>query len=108
MGSASAVGLTAGAAVIVSGARPDLEPWAVREALVQGAVSSVAGAMLSVPGAIAATGKLPPGACRTLLRREPTPQASPWPSIRIKSNADQPMPGVPPANPAPADSSRRR
>jgi hypothetical protein len=31
-GATAAVGLAAGAAAIVSGARPDLEPWAVRDA----------------------------------------------------------------------------
>ena len=108
VGSATAVGLTAGAAVIVSGAHPDLEPWAVREALVMGAAKSPAGAALSVPGALAATGRLENGgACRAILRREPTPEASPWPTIRVKTNADQPY-GAPPASPEPEDAKRRR
>jgi len=108
-GSAAAVGLTAGAAAIVSGAHPDLEPWAVREALVMGAAKSTAGPALSVPGALAATGRLENGgACRALLRREPTPEASPWPKIRIKTNADQSYPGTPPASPEPQDAERRR
>jgi subtilisin family serine protease len=107
VGSAAAVGLTAGAAVIVTAAHPDLEPWAVREALVTGAAKSPAGA-LSVPGALAATGRLEQGgACRALLRREPTPEASPWPKIKIKTNADQPY-GAPPASPEPEDAQRRR
>jgi hypothetical protein len=107
-GSATAVGLTAGAALIVSGARPDLEPWAVREALVQGATPSPTGPALSVAGAVAATAKLPPGACQRLLRREPTKEASPWPKMKIKTNADRPVPGTePPASPSEEPSRER-
>lgn len=107
-GSLAAVGLTAGAALLVSGSRPDLEPWAVRESLVSGASLSTGVPALSVAGAMAATGRLENGACRALLRREPSREASPWPSIRIKTNADRPLPGAPPASPAPEDTKRGR
>ncbi len=107
-GSLVAVGLTAGAALLVTGSRPDLEPWAVREALVRGASHTTGTAALSVAGAIAATGRLENGICRALLRREPSREASPWPTIRIKSNADRPLPGAPPASPAPGDPMRGR
>ncbi len=107
-GSATAVGLSAGTALLVSGARPDLEPWAVREALVSGAVQSTGEPALSVAGAIAATGRLEGGACRALLRREPTKEASPWPTFRVKSSLDPaPPPGAPPASPASQGSERR-
>ena len=107
-GSVTAVGLSAGAALLVSGARPDLEPWAVREALVTGAARSAAEPALSVAGAIAATGRLENGACRALLRREPSKEASPWPKIRIKTSLDPVAPAGPPASPAPEGSQRRR
>ena len=107
-GSLAAVGLTAGAALLVSGSRPDLEPWAVRESLVSGASLSTGVPALSVAGAMAATGRLENGACRALLRREPSREASPWPSIRIKTNADRPLPGAPPASPEPEDTKRGR
>lgn len=97
-GSPSAVGLAAGAALIVTGSRPDLEPWAVREAMVAGAAGSPEGPALSVPGALAATAKIPPGACRSLMRRESPKQATPWPKFRVKTNADRPIPGTPPAS----------
>ncbi len=97
-GSAAAVGLAAGAALLVTGSRPDLEPWAVREALISGAAPSPAGPALSVPGALAATAKIPPGACRSLMRRELPKQATPWPKFRVKTNADRPIPGTPPAS----------
>lgn len=107
-GSLTAVGLTAGAALLVSGSRPDLEPWAVRESLVGGASLTTGVPALSVAGAIAATGRLENGACRALLRREPSREASPWPSIRIKTDADRPLPGAPPASPAPEETKRGR
>ncbi len=107
-GSVTAVGLAAGAALLVSGARPDLEPWAVREALVTGASRTTGSPALSVAGAIAATGRLEHGACRALMRREPGTVASPWPSRRIKTSLGQPLPGAPPASPQPEDAQRRR
>jgi hypothetical protein len=90
-GAMAAVGLTAGAAAIVTGARPDLEPWAVREALVGGAAKATNGPALSVPGALAVAGKEEQGACRALLRREPTPEASSWPKIKVRTRADGPL-----------------
>jgi hypothetical protein len=57
---------------------------------------------------MAATGRLENGACRALLRREPSREASPWPSIRIKTSADRPLPGAPPASPEPEDTKRGR
>ena len=108
VGSLTAAGLGAGVALLVSGARPDLEPWAVRDALVAGASRSAAGPTLSVAGAIAATGRLETGACRALLRREPSQEASPWPTLRIKTSLDQPPPGAPPASSEPEDAQRRR
>ena len=107
-GGVTAVGLTAGAALLVSGERPDLEPWAVREALVKGASRTTGEAGLSVAGAIAATGHMENGACRALMRREPTKEVSPWPSLRVKTSLDQPLPGAPPASPEPEDAKRRR
>ena len=85
-GSAGAVGLAAGAAVLVTGTRPDLEPWALRQALVLGALKTPAGAALSLPGALAATGQLEEGLCRSLLRRKETRDASPWPKVKVKLN----------------------
>jgi hypothetical protein len=101
-GSTAAVGLTAGAAAIVTGARPDLEPWAVRQALVNGAARASNGPALSVPGALAVAGKEEQGACAALLRREPTPEASSWPQIKVRTKASGPLiPGEeqPPASP---------
>jgi len=83
-GSAAAVGLAAGSAVLVTGTRPDLEPWEVRQALVLGAPKLPIGRTLSLPGAIAATGQLEQGMCRTLMRREPTKKASSWPKMKVK------------------------
>jgi hypothetical protein len=106
-GSVTAVGLSAGAALLVSGARPDLEPWAVREALVTGASRSAAVPALSAAGAIAAIAGLEKGACRALLRREPSKEASPWPKIRVKTSLDPVTPAGPPASPAPQGAERR-
>jgi hypothetical protein len=108
VGSVTAVGQSAGAALLVSGARPDLEPWAVREALVTGASRSAAEPALSVAGAIAVTGRLENGACRALLRREPSREASPWPTIRVKTSLDPAGSESPPASPAPEGTHPRR
>jgi hypothetical protein len=97
-GAVTAVGLTAGAALLVIGERPDLEPWAVREALVEGASRTSGAPALSVAGALAATGRLEQGACRQLMRRVPTKEVSPWPSIKVKTSMDKPMMGEPPAS----------
>ncbi len=97
-GAVTAVGLTAGAALLVTGERPDLEPWAVRDALVTGASRTTGAPALSVAGALAATGRLEQGACRALMRRAPTKEVSPWPSIKVKTSMDQPMMGAPPAS----------
>ncbi|HTO53938.1 MAG TPA: S8 family serine peptidase [Myxococcota bacterium] len=105
-GSAAAVGLAAGSAVLVTGTRPDLEPWEVRQALVLGAPKTPAGSRaLSLPGAIAATGQLEEGICRTLLRREPARKASPWPKMKVKLDPDAGTPpgGRPPASPDKTD-----
>jgi subtilase family protein len=83
-GSMGAVGLAAGGAVLVTGTRPDLEPWQIRQAMVLGAPKTPQGRTLSLPGAIAATGQLEEGICRDLLRREPTKKASPWPKMKVK------------------------
>jgi hypothetical protein len=105
-GPTAAVGLAAGAAAIVSGARPDLEPWAVHQALVKGAARAANGPALSVPGALAVAGKEEAGACRALLRREPTEEASPWPKIRVKAGGPLvPDEKTPPASP---DKSKQR
>jgi hypothetical protein len=103
-GSAGAVGLAAGAAVLVTGVRPDLEPLAVRQALVQGAVKSATGPALSVPNAIAATGQIEEGICRVLERRDPRREAmpSPWPKVKVKVD-DRPLPS---GNPEQAPASR--
>jgi len=103
-GSAGAVGLAAGAAVLVTGVRPDLEPLAVRQALVQGAVKSATGPALSVPNAIAATGQMEEGICRVLERRDPRREAmpSPWPKVKVKVD-DRPLPS---GNPEQAPASR--
>ncbi len=111
-GSLGAVGLAAGAAVLVSGQRPDLEPWAVRQALVLGATRWVTNARtLSLPGALAATGQLEEGICRTLQKRDPARDASPsmWPKVKVKVDpgGGSRMPGDPPASPD-EDSQRRR
>ena len=100
-GSAAAVGLAAGSAALVTGTRPDLEPWAVRQALVLGAPKLPIGRTLSMPGAIAATGQLEQGICRDLLRREPTKKASPWPKMKVVVDPQHPRPGdaPPPASP---------
>jgi hypothetical protein len=99
-GSAGAVGLAAGSAALVTGTRPDLEPWEVRQALVLGAPKLAIGRTLSLPGAIAATGRLEEGLCRTLLRREPTKKASPWPKVKMKLDPTGSSPGeAPPASP---------
>jgi subtilase family protein len=101
-GSAAAVGLAAGSAALVTGTRPDLEPWAVRQALVLGAPKLPLGRTLSLPGAIAATGQLEEGMCRTLLRREPTKKASPWPKMKVTldpQRGQQPGQAPPPASP---------
>ncbi|MFI5314774.1 MAG: S8 family serine peptidase [Myxococcota bacterium] len=99
-GSAGAVGLAAGAAVLLTGTRPDLEPWAVRQALVLGAVKTPAGATLSLPGALATTGKVEVGICRNLLRRVPSRDASPWPKFKVKLDpAGDRSTAPPPASP---------
>jgi subtilase family protein len=88
-GSIGAVGLAAGSAVLVTGTRPDLEPWEVRQALVLGAPKTPAGSRaLSLPGAIAATGQMEEGMCRALLRREPTRSVSPWPKVKMKMDSE--------------------
>jgi hypothetical protein len=103
-GSAGAVGLAAGAAVLVTGSRPDLEPWQVRQALVLGAVKTPAGTRtLSLPGALSATGQLEEGICRGLLKRDPARDASPsmWPKVKVKldPSGGSRMPSDPPASP---------
>ncbi|HTO68651.1 MAG TPA: S8 family serine peptidase [Myxococcota bacterium] len=103
-GSAGAVGLAAGAAVLVTGLRPDLEPYAVQRALVAGAVRSATGPALSVPNAVAATGQMEQGDCRNLERRDPRREAtpSPWPKLKLSVDPDsQNRPGSapPPASP---------
>jgi hypothetical protein len=103
-GSAGAVGLAAGAAVLVTGTRPDLEPWALHQALVLGAVKTPAGPTLSLPGALAATGQQEEGICRRLLRRNETRDASPWPSLKVKVNPGGDRGTAPP--PASPDKSR--
>jgi len=84
--------------------RPDLEPLAVRQALVQGAVKSATGPALSVPNAIAATGQIEEGICRVLERRDPRREAmpSPWPKVKVKVD-DRPLPS---GNPEQAPASR--
>jgi hypothetical protein len=100
-GSAGAVGLTAGAAALVSGGRPDLEPWALTQAMIAGANRPPAGgSVLFVPGAMAATAHLPEGSCRSMLRN-PSKQAGPNPKFKIKIG-DEAKPGrndLPPASP---------
>jgi hypothetical protein len=103
-GSVGAVGLAAGSAVLVTGTRPDLEPWAVRQALVLGAPKLPIGRTLSLPGAIAATGQLEEGMCRELLRREPTKKASPWPKMKVTvdpAGGSRTGEAPPPASPEP-------
>ena len=98
-GSAGAVGLAAGAAVLVTGMRPDVEPWAIRQALVDGAIRLPnGGRALSVPNALAQTGKLEEGVCRVLQKRDPSRDASPspWPSLKLKVNPEKQQP---PASP---------
>jgi hypothetical protein len=91
-GSAGAVGLAAGAAVLVTGMRPDIEPWAIRQALVDGAVKMPnGGRALSLPNALSATGRLEEGVCRVLQKRDPTREASPslWPKVKVKLNPEK-------------------
>jgi hypothetical protein len=81
----------------------------VRQALVLGAVRSATGARtLSLPGALSATGQLEEGICRTLLKRDPTRDASPsmWPKVKVKvdPSGGSRMPSDPPASP---DQNRR-
>jgi hypothetical protein len=105
-GSSAAVGLTAGAAVLVTGQRPDLEPWAVRQALVLGSVRSPTGARtLSLPGALAATGQLEEGICRALQKRDPSRDASPsmWPKVKVKMDSPGGTTAPPPEPPASPD-----
>ena len=91
-GSAGAVGLAAGAAVLVTGMRPDAEPWQIRQALVDGAVRLPnGGKALSVPNAVAQTGKLEEGICRVQQKRDPSRDAEPsmWPKVKIKVNPEK-------------------
>lgn len=112
-GSSGAVGLAAGAAVLVTGQRPDLEPWAVRQALVIGSVKSPTGAAtLSLPGALAATGQMEEGLCRTLLERDPSRDASPslWPKVKVRVDpaGGSRLPSDSPASPDQGSDRNRR
>lgn len=109
VGSSGAVGLAAGAAVLVTGMRPDAEPWAIRQALVDGAVRLPnGGKALSVPNALAQTGKLEEGVCRVLQKRDPNREASPsaWPKFKVKVNPDGKPTGGTSQTPASPDKSR--
>jgi subtilisin family serine protease len=58
-----AAGIVAGAAALVTARRDDLTPEAVREALLQGATSTPAGPLLSIPEALQAATRMPRGVC---------------------------------------------
>jgi hypothetical protein len=80
----------------------------VRDALVNGAARATNGPVLSVPGALAVAGKQEQGACRALLRREPTPEASSWPKLKIKTRASGPLVPDEKTPPASPDKSKQR
>lgn len=72
----AAAGLVAGAALLVSARRPDLEPLAVRNALLEGARPHKSDKLLWVPGALGVAERQPRGAC--VLPTEPESAAQAW------------------------------
>ncbi|MCP4006189.1 MAG: S8 family serine peptidase [bacterium] len=96
----AAAGLTAGAAALITGLRPDLEPWAISAALRRGVDSR---GQLSIPAALTIADQEPHGPCEAITMREEIRVADPW-WKRVKVKASMRQPGdrdedSPPASP---------
>jgi subtilisin family serine protease len=84
----SAAGLVAGAAALIGALRPDLEPLAVRNALLDSADPEHAAAGLWVPGALEAALRKPRGACEAQLEQrghQPTIAPPLWKRIKVRT-----------------------
>ncbi len=99
-GPAAASGVIAGTAALVSGLRPDLEPAAVREALILGATPRADRPVVDVVGALRAAQNHDTGTCHDRIR-ERTPgavadddQGPWWKRIEVDGGVD--APGLPP------------
>ena len=103
VGPDAAAGLTAGAAALLVGQRPDLEPWVISAALRRGVDPR---GQLSIPAALAAADDEPHGPCEAITLREELKVAEPW-WKRVNMKAKILQPGTqegrqsPPANPSP-------
>jgi subtilisin family serine protease len=101
-----ATALVAGAAALVRAERPDLEPWAVRGALLDAMEPTAADGSLSLSAALAAAQRLGKGGCPTRAERgeQATKSARRW-WERVKVRASVPsLDGAPP--PASPDEQR--
>ncbi len=88
----AAAGLVAGAALLISARRPDLEPMRLRNALLDGARDQQGRHVLWLPGALEAAERRPQGRCVQDQARE---QAW-WERMRLRAS----KPGPDPAEPA--------
>ena len=91
----AAAGLVAGAALLISARRPDLDPLAVRNALLDGARLQQGAPTLWIPAALEAAERRREGRCAQ--RDEPKEQAQEpwWKQVRIRAST----PGRGPAQP---------
>jgi len=94
----AAAGLVAGAALLLSARRPDLEPLALRNALLDGARSVQGEPLLWIPGALEAAERRPRGRC-VQVEEEEHAQKPWWERVRVRATMRQP--GVESAEPAP-------
>lgn len=101
----AAAGLVAGAALLISAHRPDLEPFEVRSSLLDGAHAEHGAAVLWVPGALEAAEGQPEGSCTAQLEQRGQPRNVREPhwkriKVRVKHRRPGQEPSVP-ATPAP-------
>ncbi len=85
----AAAALAAGVAALVLERRPDLEPWAVRDALISGPAPASGPRELSAPAALHAADKLEKHECAARRPSEPSPDEQPfWKRIKVKTTLD--------------------
>lgn len=107
-GAAVAAGMAAGAAALVTARRPDLEPPAIRQALLGGRASAEGPARLRVPEALAHAARDVKGSCADPRHRGESQRArrSLRDAFKIKlSTPERGRPGPAPASPEPDDTS---
>ncbi|MCH6561496.1 MAG: S8 family serine peptidase [Myxococcales bacterium] len=89
----AAAGLVAGAALLISARRPDLEPLTLRNALLDGARNEQGRRVLWIPGALEAAERRPQGRC---VQRDEVREQAWWERMRLRAS----KPGPDPAEPA--------